>query len=1521
MPAQIRGGFKALTLIFILLLSASRSYASHIFGVDLYYTHVAGNTYTIHLVIYGDCSGSAFPSLPTASPVIDIYNGSTSVSTVTLTLQAPTAGVEVTPVCAADAGSTTCSSAAATIPGIKKFVYTGNVTVTGTSAVWRFLFKGNMGTGIASAGRSNSITNITIPAASGSLIQLVDTLNNTTYDNSSAVYNTIPTPFFCINVPANFNPAAVDPDADSLVFNLVPAIDGNTGSSVSYISPYTATAPLATTAGTFSFSSSTGQLSFTPNAVQKSLVVYNVEEYHAGVLRGTTQREMSVVVLSPCSNNPPTGAITTVSTGTLADSTDIDICGSAGAFSFHLDPTDADLDTITMTVSGLPAGATLTITGNTTPHPLGTFSWSTTGVAPGNYTFFVTYKDNGCPLSSTQTLAYTITVYPVPTQAYVQTAAATCLKKGVFQVTPGGSLSPYTIKIMQGATIVGTFTGITAAITDSLVPGTYTIYTYNPDNCFVDTTITIAAPVLPSVTASTAAPLCPGGATGTATISASAGLSPYEYAIGAGAYGASGTFTGLTPGSYTLYEKDANGCIKDTVVTVPNATPILMHITKQRPLCNNFANGSITDIAYNSTGPYTYALDGGAYSAANTFAALAAGTYTVAVKNANNCVVDTVITLTDSENITSTIIIANALCNGLDGSITINATGGYGPPYSFAYDSLASTASNVFTLPAGTYTLHVTDPNACFFDTTVSLTQPLPGTITTTLTNVSCNGGANGSVLVNMSGGTAVYQYGINGGPLGTSDLLGGLAAGAGDIEVEDANGCIYTDTVTLTQPTPIIITSVTSAIPSCYGGSNGTFTINAAGGTPGYTYTYNAAPYTASNLLTGLSSGAYTLYVKDANGCIKDTVITLGQPAAIIPTAAVISPVCNTLANGKVTISATGGTPGYTYAMDAGTYSASGIFGPLAAGAYTFTVKDANGCIHDTSITLTDSLHISGTFTITPALCFDSASGTITVTGTGGTSPYTYAIGAGAYSSSAAYAALTAGTYNIHIKDNNGCTNDTSVSIVQPANIVPSIAITEPSCYGLVNGSVIISVAGGTPAFTYSFDNSIFTGTAAYSSLPAGIDSIIIKDAHGCLHDTVFTIAQPSQLFVGSLAWTNISCNGGADGTVTVTGAGATAPYQYAANSSPFQTGTLLTGLAAGTQTIYVKDNNGCQTDTTVVLTQPLPLIFTGADTTNPTCEGYKDGAVTLLVAGGTMPYGYSTDNITFVSTSTFASLAEGTYTFYIKDSNNCSNDTTITLTGLPHIIADNITITEPACYGADNGSIIITAAGGVQPLYYMIGSNATHDITGTFDSLAAGKYVLIVTDSRNCVKDTSATILQPDPINIAVTITPNTCAGYDTKGGVQATVTGGTAPYRYLWSTDPAVTTSYISGQPNGYYTIHVTDTNKCADSIIAAVTYDDCCSPFIPTAFTPNDDGRDDIFRIRFKGDMSIIIFSVYNRFGQVVYSVANTADVDHGWDGKFNGIPCDIGTYFYYAKIICGNKGDHTEELKGDVTLIR
>jgi len=1507
-----------LIVFIIIMLSGINAFATHIFGVDLYYTWVSGNTYTIEMAVYGDCSSpQALNTLYNSTPEVEIYNGGVSpVRTVNLNPINPE-GAEVTPVCASQTNNTQCSNLNSTTPGVRKFTYSLTVTLPSTSANWRFHYDGNMGTG-TQAGRSSTITNI----AGGSIVSLDATLNNTSASNSSSVYTTIPTPFFCINKPANFNPGAVDPNGDSLSFALVPGIVPS-GAYVTYNPGYSATSPLAVAAGSFSFNSVSGQLSFIPNALQRALVVYTVSEYRNGVLVGTSQREMTFVVLS-CNNPPPTGNITNISTtGTgvvTVDNTHLNACGSAGLFTFHINPTDSNTTAnITVTSAGLPAGATFAVTGNGTTAPQGLFSWNTTGVAVGTYIFYLTFKDDACPLSSTQTIAYTVNILAVPTNTFTLISAATCTKKAVFHVTPGGPTSPYTIEVIQAGNVLQTNSNITGILTDSLSPGTYTIRVLNGNNCSADTVVTIVPPIVITPTVSANAPTCSGGNDGSLSITATGGVSPYTYSIGTGTYSTASTFSNLSSGGYTLHVKDANLCVKDTAVTVPDALHTYFQTGIANPWCNFYSNGIISVSGYNSVPPYTYAIGTGAYSSAATFTNLNSGTYTVHVKNANGCINDTTITLVDSLSVSAALTLTNVLCyGGSSGVINITPAGGFGAPYNYAINSGSYTSSGTFSnLTAGTYNLQVRDVNQCYFDTSVALIQPSQIVITPTITNVTCYGNTNGSIVANTTGGTPTYSYTLNGVPQ-AGNSFSPLAAGQYIVQVTDQHSCVVQNTITVTQPNPLAISSVSIHNVSCNGGSDGSFTVNPTGGTTPYTYAVNAGAFSTSNVLGGLVAGSYAVHIKDANGCTKDTTMTLTEPSAISIGFSIKNSICHTLANGAITLAGAGGTPSYTYSNGSGVYTPSGSFTSLPGGIYTMHVKDANGCVQSVSITITDSIIVTGNFTITEPLCYSQSNGAIVVNGAGGKLPYTYAFTTGSYSTADTFNNIAAGTYVVHIKDGNGCIDDTTITVAQPALISVLPVVTPPSCYGYSDGHVIVGISGGTPGYTYKLNSGGYSTLDSFHTLSAGNDTIYVKDTNGCTQSIAIVIPQPSPLKVLGLTIAKVKCYGDTTGQIIVYAGGGASPYTYAADSLGYHTSDTLMKLRAGHQLVMVKDNNGCMADSAITITQPPKLALKVDSLYNPTCEGYKDGSIKLDGMGGTSPYIYNMNGAAYGTQHAWYKLGEGIDTFYVQDGNNCAYDTAITFTGYPHIIIDGVTVRNVACYGTRTGQIDVTATGGVQPLSYRLDAYGNSLKMGIFDSVKAGDYTIFITDSMQCKKDTVVNLIQPDSLHIVTTVSPNECVGYENMGAVTANVTGGTVPYTYLWNTTPANTDSLLTGMANGNYVVWVTDANACTDSAITAVTYDDCCKPYLPNAFTPNGDGRDDIFRIVFKGDLKLENFSVYNRFGQRVY---NTIYIDKGWDGKYNGVPQDLGTYFYYVKALCGNKGDHEIVLEGNVTLIR
>src|SRR5207344_2020061 len=536
---------------------------------------------------------------------------------------------------------------------------------------------------------------------------------------------------------------------------------------------------------------------------------------------------------------------------------------------------------------------------------------------------------------------------------------------------------------------------------------------------------------------------------------------------------------------------------------------------------------------------------------------LAAGNYTFTITDANGCTLQVPVTITEPAAITATTAINNVACNGgATGSVVITPAGGT-PPY---------TITPVQTgLVAGNYNFTVTDANGCTLQVPVTITEPAAITATTAITNVACNGGATGSVVITPAGGTPPYTI---------TPAQTGLVAGNYTFTITDANGCTLQVPVTITEPAAITATTAINNV-ACNGGATGSVVITPAGGTP---------PYTITPVQTGLVAGNYNFTVTDANGCTLQVPVTITEPAAITATTAINNVACNGGATGSVVITPAGGTPPYTITP---------VQTGLVAGNYNFTVTDANGCTLQVPVTITEPAAITATTAITNVACNGGATGSVVITPAGGTPPYTI---------TPAQTGLVAGNYTFTVTDANGCTLQVPVTITEPAAITATTAITNVACNGGATGSVVITPAGGTPPYTI---------TPVQTGLAAGNYNFTVTDANGCVLNVPVTITEPAAL-TATTAITNVACNGGATGSVVITPAGGTAPYTI----TPAQT-----GLAAGNYVFTVTDANGCTTTVPVTITQPAAITATTA-ITNVACNGGATGSVVITPAGGTSPY-----------------------------------------------------------------------------------------------------------------------------------------------------------------------------------------------------------------------------------------------------------------------------------------------------------
>jgi gliding motility-associated-like protein len=669
-----------------------------------------------------------------------------------------------------------------------------------------------------------------------------------------------------------------------------------------------------------------------------------------------------------------------------------------------------------------------------------------------------------------------------------------------------------------------------------------------------------------------------------------------------------------------------------------------------------------------------------------------------------------------------------------------------------------------------------------------------------------------------------------------------------------------------------------------------------------------------AAVVTDSLFPGTYTLRTSNGtNNCFRDTVVIITSATTTQLSLAIDKPSCNKFADGAIAVTATNGHPPYVYTWGTNPYVSSNTFTNLNSGTYTIYVKDSEGCVKDTTLLLADSLKVNGSVVKTDVACFGENTGSMTVNVNGGNGGYKYALNTNPLGTTNVFTDLTVNTYTIHTEDMLGCYWDTSVIVSEPAPLTFIPTLTNLTCNGDLSGVISIAGNGGTSPYLYNLNNAGYVPTPAFTGLASGQYIIDVKDDHGCLETDTVILSEPPAIKIAYLNLVNPRCFGTDGGFVIITANGGTPPLVYSANQQTYIANSTVTGLTAGQHILHIKDNVGCVKDSLITLTQP-PAIEASTNIKQATCSPLKNGSITLTAQGGTPGYQYAIDSGKYSEVNTFKNLPSGTYTMRIMDNLGCKKDEAVTVTDSLRV-SPGVAISNITCYGLANGEIVVTPAGGIDP-YTMALDKRDYQDSFRFTGLSNTTYTLHVKDSIGCMADTNLTITRPDRITLVPAITNSSCYTGLPDGKIALEVRGGTAPYTYLWSNKTS--TNVITGLGTGNYFVWVTDANNCKDSLQSTVEYADCCTPFVPTAFTPNGDGRNDLFHVKVKGDMKLIAFKVFNRFGQMVYT---GEDVEAGWDGTVNGTAQEIGTYYYFIKATCGFNNEHPVNIKGDVTLIR
>jgi hypothetical protein len=512
------------------------------------------------------------------------------------------------------------------------------------------------------------------------------------------------------------------------------------------------------------------------------------------------------------------------------------------------------------------------------------------------------------------------------------------------------------------------------------------------------------------------------------------------------------------------------------------------------------------------------------------------------------------------------------------------------------------------------------------------------------------------------------------------------------------------------------------------------------AGGLPGSPYHMRIVDLRYNGTIKSIGSQDLSLQI-DAPNC-NNLALSIGSQQNLL---------CNGVGGGSVTLSTSGGNPGFQFSIDTGrTYQNSNVFSGLAPGDYQFLVRDTIGCVSPISTTIIQPPVILKSGKVTNVLCHGDKAGAIDLSVSGGTPGYTYAWSNGATSQD--LSGVAAGTYTVTITDAGQCILKDTFQITQPsAALSVSGKSTDVLCYGDKTGSIDLSVSGGTKDYVYTWSNG--ESTEDIGGLSAGVYSVLVTDANGCEMRDTFTIKQPSSALSVGLEKVDVKCYGDASGSINLTVSGGTAPYAFSWSNG--STDEDLSALKAGVYHVLVTDDNGCEMRDTIAVSQPASGLALSGKIIDILCKGDQTGSIDITVSGGTPSYQFSWSS--GEDTEDISGKAAGNYYVLITDANQCELKDTFEIEEPAEKLSVSGIVADLKCYNDGTGGIDITVSGGTMSYVYEWSTGAvTEDLTG----IAAGTYTVTVTDKNGCSAKETFVVKQPEPL-IVQADNNKVCAG----------------------------------------------------------------------------------------------------------------------------------------------------------------
>lgn len=1026
----------------------------------------------------------------------------------------------------------------------------------------------------------------------------------------------------------------------------------------------------------------------------------------------------------------------------------------------------------------------------------------------------------------------------------------------------------------------------------------------------------------------------------------------------------------IPQGNYQFTITDNSGTSRMYNVALPFASsgvPLGFGNTSSRaPSCEGRTDGFIEINPQGGTPPYLIEWSTGIINSTR-IDGLTAGSYSVTVTDANGCQLINNIPLTVAPIQANLVQNVQPLCPGLanaGGTLLVGGLGGNpfgGGQYSFQWfdgDTTALTVPNIRgtsspaparTVQPGQYLLVIEDANSCRDTFAYDMVPQKQLNVLPTVTPPTCAGDMDARLRINfdMVRGTPSTSYnmtlilpGGNNNAFGQGGFVdfSNLEPGCYGYSVRDEDGCVWTDDdltdcpIEIPATLPLTVRDSLVNGESCATGNDGSISLSMQGGNTPYTFAWSGRPDVDSTI-SGLASGSYAVTVTDRNGCFADFVFNIGRTRVPVEVDTISTITCQGGTNGSLQARVPAGiTVTYAWSNSRNTAAITN----LAAGTYTITVQDAQGCQGIASVDLPDPGPIQYTFNITQPQCNGLTNGVIGVTPDGGTAPYTYAWSVPGVGNFSTLAAIGAGTYSVTITDANNCPSTVAdTMLVDPPAIALAFDQVQPAlCYhpltSAQRGRARVTASAGIGTYNYQWDDGVTD--SLNTLLSGGWHAVSVVDGNNCTSSDSIFIASPDSLSINQAATTvtNATCFGRPDGAIMAAAQGGVPGYTYRWFAQGINA-PLLGGFRAGTYQVQVTDANGCVDTLAATISQPdsMYVLLDSANTAQETCANENNGQMAIQVVGGNAgarTYVWTAN----LSDTTFAmDLDTGTYVVQVTDSRGCQSSLTHVLDGPDPLRLIFDTIAPIACFGDKTEVRFASITGGNEPTdyTYQINNNPGQPSSTPFQT-GAGTFLFHITDKRNCFIDTTITLTEPPEILVDFGEPPTLDLGDSIN--VFPIVTGLFPITDYTWT--PADQVSCLDAgcqnvllRPTGTTTFNlmVTDSTGCiqaADYIVSVVKRRNV---YIPNAFSPNNDGRNDIFQVYTgTGVVNIKSFSVFDRYGSLMFAKNNLAPSfggTEGWDGRVFNQDLMPGVYVYMIDIefIDGL----TLTYRGDVTLFR